>query len=325
VNKWRIDCGISFLSGLRRRSWLHNHFGGAGRSPRPARRRLVPAEWPAVSFTVDLPSRVILSAITTSKWSASCITGEFARGAASAAILTAGVAAPAFAQAQDAPVSLSGLNSASGVLCGLGSLPCPARSRPQPTSSARPAAPRPRPLDDRQRHDPGQRPDAASGAASSSLPGLNSVSGSIPALGNAAGAAPGVANTSGTLGSSAPASTDLSGDGSSNSSNSGSSTGLGSVTGTLSGVTGGLQNGGSISTPLSGVTGGSRFLTAAVPALPGWRARAGRRPVTGGARSGPCGRRGSRRVVSCGAGGPGRRDRDLCRRIAAGPRCNLRR
>jgi hypothetical protein len=43
-------------------------------------------------------------------------------GAASAAILTAGVAAPAFAQAQDAPVSLSGLNSASGVLCDL-SLP----------------------------------------------------------------------------------------------------------------------------------------------------------------------------------------------------------
>jgi hypothetical protein len=34
-----------------------------------------------------------------------------------------GVATPAFAQAQDAPVSLSGLNSASGVLCGLGSLP----------------------------------------------------------------------------------------------------------------------------------------------------------------------------------------------------------
>ena len=40
-------------------------------------------------------------------------------GAASAAILTVGVAAPAFAQAQDAPVSLSGLNSASGVLPGL--------------------------------------------------------------------------------------------------------------------------------------------------------------------------------------------------------------
>jgi hypothetical protein len=33
-----------------------------------------------------------------------------------------GVAAPAFAQAQDAPVSLSGLSSASGVLCGV-SLP----------------------------------------------------------------------------------------------------------------------------------------------------------------------------------------------------------
>jgi hypothetical protein len=39
----------------------------------------------------------------------------------------------------------------------------------------------------------------ASGPASSSLPGLNSVSGSIPALGNAVG----VANTSGTF---APAS-----------------------------------------------------------------------------------------------------------------------
>src|SRR5260370_35269856 len=39
-------------------------------------------------------------------------------GAASAAILAVGVAAPAFAQAQDAPVSLSGLNSASGVLFG---------------------------------------------------------------------------------------------------------------------------------------------------------------------------------------------------------------
>ena len=39
-------------------------------------------------------------------------------GAASAAILAVGVAAPAFAQAQDAPVSLSGLNSASRVLNG---------------------------------------------------------------------------------------------------------------------------------------------------------------------------------------------------------------
>jgi hypothetical protein len=49
-------------------------------------------------------------------------------GAASAAIRTVGVAAPAFAQAQDAPVSLSGLNSASGVTGGLqngGSLTTP--------------------------------------------------------------------------------------------------------------------------------------------------------------------------------------------------------
>ena len=34
-----------------------------------------------------------------------------------------------------------------------------------------------------------------------------------------------------------------------------SSTGLGTVTGAVSGVTGGLQNGGSITTPLSGLNG----------------------------------------------------------------------
>ena len=147
-------------------------------------------------------------------------------GAASAAILTVGVAAPAFAQAQDAPVSLSGLNSASGVLCGLGSLPvsgevsaaanvigasCGTSSSSSPSSTTG--------SDMIQANGPMQ----ASSSASSSLPGLNSVSGSIPALGNAAGAAPGVANTSGTLGNSSSASTDLSSDGSS--STSGSSTG----------------------------------------------------------------------------------------------------
>jgi hypothetical protein len=179
-------------------------------------------------------------------------------GAASAAILTVGVAAPAFAQAQDAPVSLSGLNSASGVLCGLGSLPvsgevsaaanvigasCGTSSASSSTTGS----------DMIQANGPMRTSTAASG----SLPGLNSVSGSIPALGNAASAAPGVADTSGTLGNSAQANTDLNSDGSSKSgSSTGSSTGLGSVTGTLSGVTGGLQNGGSISTPLSGVTGG---------------------------------------------------------------------
>jgi hypothetical protein len=180
-------------------------------------------------------------------------------GAASAAILTAGVAAPAFAQAQDVPVSLSGLNSASGVLCGLASLPvsgevsaaakvigasCGSLSSSSPTTGSAMIQ--------------ANGPMRASGAASSSLPGLNSVSGSVPAFGNAAGAAPGVANPSGTHGHSASASTGLSSHGSSSKSGSsaGASTGLGSVTGTLSGVTGGLQNGGSISTPLSGVTGG---------------------------------------------------------------------
>jgi hypothetical protein len=123
-------------------------------------------------------------------------------GAASAAILTVGVAAPAFAQAQDAPVSLSGLNSASGVLCGL-SLPvsglaaaanvigasCGTSSSSSSTTGSNMIQ--------------ANGPMQASGPASSSLPGLNSVSGSIPALGNAAGAAPGVANTSGTFGNSA--------------------------------------------------------------------------------------------------------------------------
>jgi hypothetical protein len=157
-------------------------------------------------------------------------------GAASAAILTVGVAAPAFAQAQDAPVSLSGLNSASGVLCGL-SLPVSGVAAAAGVIGA----------------------SWGTSSSSSSTTGSNMVqaNGSIPALGNAAGAAPGVANTSGTFGYSAPASTGLSSDGSSNSgSSTGSGTGLGSVTGTLSGVTGGLQNGGSITTPLSDVNGG---------------------------------------------------------------------
>jgi hypothetical protein len=178
-------------------------------------------------------------------------------GAASAAILTAGFSAPAFAQAQDAPASLSGLASASGVLCGLRYLPvsgeisaaanvigvsCGTSSSSSSSSTTGSGTIQ------------ANGPMRASGAASSSLPGLNSVSGPMPA----AGAAPGVAKTSGTPGNSASASTDLSSDGSSSTSSSStdSSTGLGLVTGTLSGVTSGLLYGGSISTPLSGVTGG---------------------------------------------------------------------
>ena len=144
-----------------------------------------------------------------------------------------GAAAPAFAQAQDTPISLSGLNSASGVLCGL-ALPvsgvaaaanvigasCGTASSSSSTTGSNMIQ--------------ANGPMQASSPASSRLPGLNSVSGSIPALGNAAGAAPGVANTSGTFGNSAPASTGLSSDGSS-----GSSTGLGSITTPLSGLNGG--------------------------------------------------------------------------------------
>ena len=186
-------------------------------------------------------------------------------GAASAAILAVGVAAPAFAQAQDAPVSLSGLNSASGVLCGV-SLPVSgeisaaanvigASCGTSPSSSSSSTT-----TNGIQANGPMQ-----AGSPASALPGLNSVTGSIPALGNAANAAPGVANTAGTVdGSSTSSATPGFGDesGSSSTTNnpsSGSSTGLGSVTGTLSGVTGSLQNGslngGAISTPLSGQNG----------------------------------------------------------------------
>jgi len=187
-------------------------------------------------------------------------------GAASAAILAVGVAAPAFAQAQDAPVSLSGLNSASGVLCGV-SLPvsgeisaaanvigasCGTSSASSSSSTT---------TNGIQANGPMQ----AGSPAASALPGLNSLTGSIPALGNAAGAAPGVANTAGTLGGGSTTTTNSATPGFSeepgsstttNNTSSGSSTGLGSVTGTLSGVTGSLQNGslngGAISTPLSG-------------------------------------------------------------------------
>lgn len=182
--------------------------------------------------------------------------------AASAAILAVGVA-PAFALAQDAPVSLSGLNSASGVLCGV-SLPVSgeisaaanvigASCGTSPSSSSSSSTT----TNTIQANGPMQ---------ASALPGLNSVSGSIPALGNAANAAPGVANTSGTLsGASTSSSTpgfseepsSGSSTGSSSGSSSGSSTGagLGSVTGAVGSVTGGL-NGGSITTPLSGLNGG---------------------------------------------------------------------
>src|SRR5439155_7096346 len=183
-------------------------------------------------------------------------------GAASAAILAVGVAAPAFAQAQDAPVSLSGLNSASGVLCGV-SLPVSGEISAAAnvigascgTSSSSTTS------DGIQTNGPMQ----AGSPAASALPGLNSLTGSIPALGNAANAAPGVANTAGTLGGSSTSSAtpgfseEPGSSTTTNNTSSGSSTGLGSVTGTLSGVTGSLQNGslngGAISTPLSGQNG----------------------------------------------------------------------
>ena len=114
-------------------------------------------------------------------------------GAASAAILAVGVAAPAFAQAQDAPVSLSGLNSASGVLCGV-SLPvsgeisaaanvigasCGTSSASSSSSTT---------TNGIQTNGPMQ----AGSPATSALPGLNSVSGSSTGLGSVTGTLSGV-------------------------------------------------------------------------------------------------------------------------------------
>jgi hypothetical protein len=136
-------------------------------------------------------------------------------GAASAAILAVGVAAPAFAQAQDAPVSLSGLNSASGVLCGV-SLPvsgeisaaanvigasCGTSSASSSSSTT---------TNGIQANGPMQ-----AGSPASALPGLNSVSGSSTGLGSVTGT-------------------------------------LSGVTGSLQN---GSLNGGSVGTPLSGLSG----------------------------------------------------------------------
>jgi len=139
-------------------------------------------------------------------------------GAASAAILAVGVAAPAFAQAQDAPVSLSGLNSASGVLCGVS----------LPVSGSIPAL--------------GNTANAAPGVANTA----GTLGGSSSTTTTTNSATPGFSEEPG--GSSTTNNT-----GSGSSSGLGSVTGtLSGVTGSLQN---GSLNGGAISTPLSGQNG----------------------------------------------------------------------
>jgi hypothetical protein len=177
-------------------------------------------------------------------------------GAASAAILTAGVAAPAFAAST--PVPLNGItqglstSQAGGIFCALPNMPvsvgvtaaagaigesCGSTQAnssssqsimtPQQASApqaARQGASQDIGLSSGQTNGPARTASApqASGA-SNAVSGLNSVSGAIPSLGNAAGAVPSLGNTVGSA---------TSGNGSS---------GLDSVSNTVGGITGGLS------------------------------------------------------------------------------------
>jgi hypothetical protein len=176
-------------------------------------------------------------------------------GAASAAILTAGVAAPAFAAST--PVPLNGItqglstSQAGGVFCGLPNLPVslgvsaaagaigescgstPVNSSSQsimtPPQASAPQAGRQGASQDigrssGQTNGPARTASAPPASGSSSaMPGLNSLSGAIPNLGNAAGAVPSLGNATGSA---------TSGNGNG---------GLNSVSNTVGGVTGGLS------------------------------------------------------------------------------------
>jgi hypothetical protein len=185
-------------------------------------------------------------------------------GAASAAILTAGVAAPAFAAPRaSTPAPLNGItqglsgSNASGIFCALPNLPAslgvsaaagalgescnstqvngqsqsfitgPQASAPEAAGQSNGPA----------RVTSANSASAANGApstsgASNAVSGLNSISNAIPSLGNTASVTPDLGNAGG--------------------SPNGNGGGLGSVTGTLSGVTGGLSGGGQAGGPATG-------------------------------------------------------------------------
>ena len=209
-------------------------------------------------------------------------------GAASAAILTVGVAAPAFAAPHSTPIPLTGVTQglngagAGGVFCALPNLPvsvgltaaagaigesCSSTqvngdsrsfiTGPQQGSQAQgnqaqgtQALGTQSQGDESQANGPAQITSAtpSTSGASSAMPGLNSLSGVIPNLGNAASVVPDLGNASGSLSGS-------------NGSVSGavgnlvpSSDGSNPVSSAVSGVTGALsgagQNGGPATGPL---------------------------------------------------------------------------
>ena len=198
-------------------------------------------------------------------------------GAASAAILAVGVAAPAFAAPRaSSPVPLNGItqglsgSQASGVFCGLPELPvsvgvtsaagaigesCGSTQAngssqsilAQPQASApqdgRQGASQDIGLSSGQTNGPARTASAPQAAgASSAISGLNSLSGAIPDLGNTAGAVPNVGNVAGSATSGNGSPTDVAnlipGNGPG---------GVNSVSNAVNGITGGLsggQNGG---------------------------------------------------------------------------------
>jgi hypothetical protein len=197
-------------------------------------------------------------------------------GAASAAILTAGVAAPAFAAST--PVPLNGItqglstSQAGGIFCALPNMPVSlgviaaagaigescdstqvsssSQSIVTPQQASAPQAGRQGASQDiglssAQTNGPARTASApqASGA-SNALPGLNSLSGAIPNLGNAASAVPNVGNVAGSVTSGNGSPTDVAnlipGNGSG---------GVNAVSSAVNGVTGG-QNGGPATGPL---------------------------------------------------------------------------
>jgi hypothetical protein len=200
-------------------------------------------------------------------------------GAASAAILTVGVAASAFAAPHSTPIPLAGVTQglngagAGGVFCALPNLPVSigltaaagaigeSCSSTQVNGNSRSFITGPQPGSQSQgdqtqasgqSNGPARTTSAAqapsSSGASSAMPGLNSLSGVIPNLGNAASVAPDLGNVTGSLSGS-------------NGSVSGtvgnlvpSSDGSNPVSSAVSGVTGALsgagQNGGPATGPL---------------------------------------------------------------------------
>ncbi len=132
-------------------------------------------------------------------------------GAASAAILTVGIAAPALAQSvsrADTP-SLNGIaqaiggSTATGVLCDLPGIPMAGPEASAAAGEAGAPCGSAASTQDSSTQDSspiaGVNGPASDLNTSSSLPGLNSVSGSIPDLSSATGVVPGTANLTGSL------------------------------------------------------------------------------------------------------------------------------